>query len=98
MNLCIIDNLIVKCGSMLILFMTNCSQIQKPSICLVIMMVYWPWFQIIPGNRNGNNFPYKMNTIRDLLEKYPTLFFCKNLVDFNETRLHESTLNLHTHA
>ena len=33
-----------------------------------------------------------------LLEKYPTLFyFCKNLVDFNEVRLHEATLNLHTH-
>ena len=25
-------------------------------------------------------------------------FFCKNLVDFNEVRLHEATLNLHTHA
>ena len=31
-----------------------------------------------------------------LVEKYPTLFFCKNLVDFNEPRLHEATLNLHT--
>ena len=25
-------------------------------------------------------------------------FFCKNLVDFNEARLHEATLNLHTHV
>ena len=30
-----------------------------------------------------------------LLEKYPT-FFCEILVDFNEARLHEKTLNLHT--
>ena len=36
--------------------------------------------------------------IRGLLEKYPTLFFCENLVGFNEARLHEVTLNLHTHA
>ena len=33
-----------------------------------------------------------------LLEKYPTLFFYENLVDVNEARLHEATLNLHTHA
>ena len=33
-----------------------------------------------------------------LLEKYLTLFFCENLVIFNEARLHEATLNLHTHA
>ena len=33
-----------------------------------------------------------------LLEKYPTFFFWENLVDFNEARLHEATLNLHTHA
>ena len=32
-----------------------------------------------------------------LLEKYPT-FFCEILVDLNEARLHEKTLNLHTHA
>ena len=32
-----------------------------------------------------------------LLEKYPT-FSCENLVDFYEERLHEETLNLHTHA
>ena len=32
-----------------------------------------------------------------LLENYPTDFFCENLVDFNETRLHEATLNLHIH-
>ena len=25
-------------------------------------------------------------------------FFCENLVDFSEARLHEATLNLHTHA
>jgi hypothetical protein len=34
-----------------------------------------------------------------LLEKYPTLFYvCEYLVDFNEARLHEATLNLHMHA
>jgi hypothetical protein len=35
-----------------------------------------------------------------LLEKYPTFFyfFCKNLVDFNEAHLHETTLKLHMHA
>jgi hypothetical protein len=32
-----------------------------------------------------------------LLEKYPTLFFCENQVDFNEARLNEA-MNLHTHA
>ena len=38
------------------------------------------------------------NTNIPLLEKYPTLFFCENLVDFSEAHLHEATLNLHTHA
>ena len=33
-----------------------------------------------------------------LIEKYPTLFFCENLVDLNEVRLHEATLNLHMHV
>ena len=32
------------------------------------------------------------------LEKYPTCFICENLVDFNEVRLHEATLNLRMHA
>jgi len=30
-----------------------------------------------------------------MLEKYPYFYFCENLVDFNEARLHEATLNLH---
>jgi len=29
---------------------------------------------------------------------YPTLFFCENLVDFNEARFHEMTLNTHMQA
>ena len=33
-----------------------------------------------------------------LLEKYPNFFFWESLVDFNEARLHEATLNLHMHA
>jgi hypothetical protein len=33
-----------------------------------------------------------------LLRKVSDLIFFRNLVDFNETRLHEATLNLHTHA
>ena len=33
-----------------------------------------------------------------LLEKYPTFFFCKTLVDFDKARLHEVPLNLQTHA
>ena len=33
-----------------------------------------------------------------LLEKYPTLIFYENLVDLNEVRMHEATLNLDTHA
>ena len=34
-----------------------------------------------------------------LLEKYPTLIlFCENLVDFNEARSHEATLNLQMHT
>ena len=32
-----------------------------------------------------------------VLEKNPT-FFCENLLDFNKARLHEATLNPHTHA
>ena len=28
----------------------------------------------------------------------PYFFSCENLVDFNEVRLHEPTLNIHTHA
>ena len=35
---------------------------------------------------------------RSLLEKYLALFFCGNLMYFNEARLNEATLNLHTHA
>ena len=33
-----------------------------------------------------------------MLEKYPAYFSSENLVDFNEVRLHEATLNLHMHA
>ena len=36
--------------------------------------------------------------IQGLLDNYPNFFFYKNMVDFNEARLHEATLNLHTHA
>ena len=32
-----------------------------------------------------------------LLEKYQS-FFCENLVVYNESRLHEATLNIETHA
>ena len=34
--------------------------------------------------------------LRGVLEKYPTFFFCENLMDFNEAHLHEESLNLHT--
>ena len=37
-------------------------------------------------------------TIGGLLEKYPNFFWGETLVDFNEVRLHEATLNSHTHA
>ena len=36
----------------------------------------------------------KHTTVR----KVSDFFFCKNLVDFNEARLHEMTLNLHMHT
>jgi len=36
--------------------------------------------------------------IRGLLEKYPTFFLCKHLMDYNLARLHEPTLNLNAHA
>ena len=36
--------------------------------------------------------------IRVLLKQYWTFFLCKNMVDFNEVRLHEAILKLHTHA
>ena len=39
-----------------------------------------------------------LRIIRDLLEKYPALLFCENLMDSNEARLYEETLNLYTHA
>jgi hypothetical protein len=32
------------------------------------------------------------------MDETTTLFFCKNLVDFNEVHLHEATLDLHTNA
>ena len=32
------------------------------------------------------------------VRKVSDLFFCENLMDFNEAPLHEATLNLHTHA
>ena len=32
------------------------------------------------------------------LRKVSDFFFCKNLMDFNEERLHEVTLKPHTHA
>ena len=32
------------------------------------------------------------------VRKASDLIFCENLVDFNEARLHEATLDLHTHA
>ena len=38
-----------------------------------------------------------MHVYTTLLEKYPTLLFCENLVDFNEARLQEANLNRHTH-
>ena len=33
-----------------------------------------------------------------VLERYPTLLFCENLMDFNEVHLHEMTLNFHTYS
>ena len=39
-------------------------------------------------------------SIHGLIGKYSTFFlslFCENLVDLNEARLHEATLNLHMH-
>ena len=39
-----------------------------------------------------------MQVISTLLEKYGPYFVLENLVDFNKARLHEATLNLHTHV
>jgi len=36
--------------------------------------------------------------VRGLLEKYPTVFLCEHLMDYNLARLHEPTLNLSAHA
>ena len=47
------------------------------------------------------NYPetiYNLKQIYYLLEKYPTFFSPENLVDLNEVRSHEATLNLNTHA
>ena len=35
---------------------------------------------------------------KTMFEKYSTLFFCENLVDINNERLHDATLNPHRHA
>ena len=32
------------------------------------------------------------------VRKVSDLSFCENLVDFNEARMHETTVNLHTYA
>jgi hypothetical protein len=32
------------------------------------------------------------------VRKVSDLFFCGNVVDFNEVRVHEANLNLHMHA
>ena len=34
----------------------------------------------------------------NLLEKYPTIFYLEDLLDFNEGRFHGATLKLHTHT
>ena len=34
----------------------------------------------------------------NMLEKYSNFFFCENLVDLNEARLHEAILNPHINA
>ena len=39
-----------------------------------------------------------MTPCTTLLERYPILFLCENLVNFNEARLHKATLNPHTRA
>ena len=59
----------------------------------------WSHFQAI-ANQILAEFPKELHgSNTTLLEKYPTLvFFCENLVDFNEAHLHEATLNLHTHT
>ena len=51
-------------------------------------------WKIVLGRRTTSKKHFKLS----LLEKYPTLFFCKNLVYFNEARLHEVTFNPNTHA
>ena len=44
------------------------------------------------------DFLHLMIQLNFLVELSFFFFFCENLVDFNEARLHEATLNLHTHA
>ena len=40
---------------------------------------------------NNKNVYYSIIKVSDL-------FFCENLVDYNEARLHEATLNIYTHT
>ena len=57
-------------------------------------------FQILQGVgkvtfRNTQAISTKLEQVYSV--KYPDLFFLEHLVDLNEARLHEATLNLHTH-
>ena len=45
-----------------------------------------------------SRLPKHNNQYITLLEKYPTLFIFRKLVEFNETRLNKLTLNLQTYA
>ena len=40
----------------------------------------------------------RIDSTRSLRKVSDLFIFCKNLVDFNEARLHEATLKLHSHS
>ena len=64
------------------------------SACVeVLMLIEIVWFTITLILREV----YTIVCMRSV-RKVSGIFFCKNLVDFNEVHLHEVTLNPHTHA
>ena len=60
------------------------------------LIACWYWRR----NFYTNSSAYECECVKytNLLEKYPNSFLCENLVYFNEARLHEGILNIHTHA
>ena len=67
----------------------------------------WPVQEHVGLQQDSPTFKISPNTLQDIfnqfqiyysIRKVSNLFFPESLVDFNAARLHETTLNLHTHT